>query len=708
MLQDSHKSLIRNSYTTFLDSKGLSSRRGQQVMIAEVAKTIGGIPFDEEGSRLSDYENHLCVVEAGTGTGKTISYLLPSIILAKELGKKLVVSTATVALQEQIVNKDIPDLLKHAGVDFSYTLAKGRGRYMCLNKLSVVLDESSKNESPLLSMMEDFDTSLVLDRAPYKKMDGFYRSGAWDGEKDTWKDKITDKNWNVIATDSHSCSGKSCVNYNKCSFYKARSFTYSADCIVANHDLVLADLSLGGGIVLPSPEESIFIFDEAHHLPQKALSHFAANMRMSSTGKWVDQSVKALDLVYATFQDDKSISSLEAKIRESMTNAKKGLNALGFVLQPYSLKFASDRSLRNYRFPNGTVPDDLILSCANLSLNFDSISSNARKMRTQIQELLNDPMTNIPREEVDSAYSAIGSILFRAESCLNLFKSYSQLDSTSKPPLARWIEPIFHDGSLDLHLYSSPILAAETLKLSLWDRVFGAVLTSATMRALGSFENFIEKSGTPNNSNYHVVQSPFDFSQAVFSIPKNATEANDADRHTASIVTGLPDIVDDKDGTLVLFSSKKQMKTVYESISEKMRKMVLVQGDYSKQEILDLHKEKIDRSEGSIIFGLDSFSEGVDLPGRYCNHVIISKLPFAVPDNPIEAALSEWIDKSGRNSFMELSVPAASIKLIQASGRLLRKEGDSGRITIFDKRLVTKRYGSMLIDSLPPFTFKLR
>jgi ATP-dependent DNA helicase DinG len=156
-------------------------------------------------------------------------------------------------------------------------------------------------------------------------------------------------------------------------------------------------------------------------------------------------------------------------------------------------------------------------------------------------------------------------------------------------------------------------------------------------------------------------------------------------------------------GTLVLFSSKKQMLDVYEELPSEMQDKILLQGDASKQEMLVQHKQKIDQGEGSVLFGLASFAEGVDLPGNYCTHVIIAKLPFAVPDDPIEAALSEWIESRGGNAFMELTVPDASLKLIQACGRLLRTETDKGKISLLDRRIISKRYGKAILNSLPPF-----
>jgi ATP-dependent DNA helicase DinG len=153
----------------------------------------------------------------------------------------------------------------------------------------------------------------------------------------------------------------------------------------------------------------------------------------------------------------------------------------------------------------------------------------------------------------------------------------------------------------------------------------------------------------------------------------------------------------------VLFASRKQMREVYDSVALELRDRVLLQDHFGKQELLRLHRERVDAGKGSVIFGLASFAEGIDLPGPYCTHVVIAKLPFAVPDDPVEAALAEWVEARGGNAFMEISVPDAALKLVQASGRLLRTEEDRGRITLLDRRVVTRQYGRRILDSLPPY-----
>ena len=199
------------------------------------------------------------------------------------------------------------------------------------------------------------------------------------------------------------------------------------------------------------------------------------------------------------------------------------------------------------------------------------------------------------------------------------------------------------------------------------------------------------RAGTDSTHHYGVMPSPFDFSKATLQVPPFAIEANNAVQHTENMVQYLPTLLDRQEGSLVLFSSRRQMLEVYNSLSSHWQDMILMQGEHSKQAMLTQHKERIDNNAGSILFGLASFA----------------KLPFSVPDDPVEASLAEWVESRGGNAFMEISVPDASIKLIQSCGRLLRSENDTGIITILDKRLVSKRYGKSLLAALPAYQQQL-
>ena len=710
------KEKIQSAYSQFLEAKSLQPRYGQKLMIADIARTLSGISSDDEGVRDSD--NHICVIEAGTGTGKTVAYLLATIPVAQALGKKVVISTATVALQEQIVHKDLPEVKRNTDLSFNFTLAKGRGRYLCLSKLDRLLMDSDAYNTFNQALYED-EYPSVDDQAVtiYNSMVDAMSAGKWDGDRDNWPNEIEANVWAPITTNHRECTGRRCSNVTSCSFFKAREAVDSYDCIVANHDLVLADLALGGGAILPDPKETIYIFDEGHHLPEKALGHFAYHTRVNSTGKWLEQNQKVLSSMLGAISGAANVDRYAEQLPSAFVSTKKILDRV----YPYCQQLFDEQLLveensfrregdaRRYRFPEGLVDTALSDYATELHQEFDRLNSLVGKVVNEIQAALEDGYSSVPRVDLEAWLSVVGGWQARTEANRQLWYSYcgSDYKEEKKIPLARWITLVEFNGSIDFEVCSSPILAAYTLKNSLWDHCYGAVVTSATLAALGRFDRFMMRAGTASTHHYGVMPSPFDFSKATLQVPPFAIEANNAVKHTENMIQYLPTLLDQQEGSLVLFSSRRQMVDVYNSLSSHWQDMILMQGDHSKQAMITQHKEKIDNNTGSILFGLASFAEGVDLPGDYCRHVVIAKLPFSVPDDPVEASLAEWVESRGGNAFMEISVPDASIKLVQSCGRLLRSENDTGLITILDKRLVSKRYGKSLLAALPAYHQKL-
>lgn len=706
MLTDDIKRHIQESYSAFLKSRELGPRQGQKLMIAEIARTLGGITSDAEGVRNGD--GHVCVVEAGTGTGKTIAYLLPSIIIARALGKKLVVSTATVALQEQIIHKDLPELKNHTDLSFSFALAKGRGRYLCLSKLDNLMSEFASAVDPTRALYEDELPSVNEQGIRlYESMMEALAANKWDGERDSWPSALDNADWQRVTTDHRQCTGRRCSNVSACSFFKARDALHNADCIVTNHDLVLADLALGGGAILPAPEDTIYVFDEGHHLPDKALNHFAHHARMLSTSRWLEQCNKGLSAVLGQIGGAGRVDHFAEQLPGQFIECKRGLDMLYPALDELVQTIADggrERRSSHYRFEHGVVPDAVRTQAEQLHAGFDRLSDLLSKISAEMSEGMEDAHCPVPKVDLENNYPVIGAWQARAEASAELWLSYARTDSDTSVPRARWLTLVDASGNYDIEVCSSPILAARTLEFSLWNRAYGAVVTSATLTALGRFDRFKMRAGTPDSSRYVVVPSPFDFSRGELIVPRNAVDAGDSSAHTQALIEQLPDLLDPDEGSLVLFSSRRQMLDVFEQMPAHWREKIQIQGETSKQEMLAEHKKRIDRGQGSVLFGLASFAEGVDLPGDYCAHVIIAKLPFAVPDDPIEASVSEWVEARGGNAFMQITIPDASLKLIQACGRLLRTEGDNGRITLLDRRIVTKRYGKAILDSLPPFT----
>lgn len=705
MLDTVLKTQIQQAYSCFLEAKGLKPRYGQRLMIAEIAKVLGNIPTNEKGQRIG--HPAILAIEAGTGTGKTVAYSIAAIACAQFEEKQLIISTATIALQEQIIYKDLPDIAKNTSLTFTFALAKGRGRYLCLNKLDRLLQADQFVTDSLFG--ETTETSINQSSIKlYKKMLNKLSAGQWQGDRDNWDEEITDEEWQLLSTDHSQCTNRLCTNFSQCPFFKARQSLESIDVIVANHDMVLADLALGGGVILPAPQQSLYIFDEGHHLPDKAIKHFAYFIRLQNTSDWLEQTNKTLNKLLKQFAPHSEFGKLLEKIPEIIVFLKEKLHFMLVVTKEF-FSTARDQTIEQhipiYRFEHGILPKNILSMAIELKKGFASLVDCLSRLTEQLKQSLEGKIKiNIPSYMIEDLYSAFGALHSRAENNWQLWLAFTFVDKEDKPPYARWLSLLNQGNYLDIEISASPILASETLKHTLWHTAYGAIITSATLTALGKFDRLIMRSGLPDSTITSVVPSPFRYAEVgILQIPDISTDPNNSLLHTQDIIKILPELTNHCKGCLVLFSSRKQMLDVYNGLPTTYRNNILIQNYLSKQEIIKQHKIKIDKGEVSILFGLASLAEGVDLPGQYCEHVIIAKIPFAVPNDPIEAALAEWIEKQGGNPFMEITVPDASLRLIQACGRLIRTEQDKGTITLLDRRIINKSYGRALLNALPPF-----
>ncbi len=697
MLPEEVRQQIRESYFRLLEKSSLSPRWGQRQMVAEVARALGRVGAPEEGAPV-------CVIEAGTGTGKTIAYAVAAIPAARHLEKKLVVATATVALQEQLCNKDLPDIRKHSGLEFDFALAKGRRRYVCLSRLDKLLASPSEQVAQPL-FPDELSPPVAADALPvYTRMREALGRGEWDGDRDNWRRELSEPVWFSVTADRSECSGRKCPHFSQCCFFRARDALYRAEVIVANHDLVFSDLALGGGAILPEPENCIYVFDEGHHLPERVLNHFSAFCSLGSSRQWLEDSRKQLATAAAQLRAVERVAEAIGKLAPQFEPIGDSLQGVEMALRELVQQQEPPGGERqHYRLPNGHVPAALQQPSQALSERFEYFEQCLSRIVDTLEQLLEDDLPGIDEADAEAWYAAFGAMLGRAQGQLALWRQYAVSGEDEEPPSVRWIGLVESGGKPGFELRASPMLATGVLRECLWERAAAVVVTSATLAALKSFERFRFRSGAPRDAIYKVVASPFDYRQAVLSVPAMAAEPRDPRAHTEALIALLPELLSEGEGSLVLFASRRQMRDVFEGLAEAWRERVLVQGDYSKREMLRRHRGAVDQGETSVIFGLASFAEGVDLPGRYCNHVVIAKIPFAVPDSPMESALSEWLKSQGRDPFMEVAVPDAALRLVQASGRLLRTERDTGRVSLLDRRLVTKRYGRAILDSLPPF-----
>jgi ATP-dependent DNA helicase DinG len=713
-LSDEIKEDIREAYKSIQRNvKGFRDRKAQLKLIAEVARTLSGF----YGS------TRILAVEAPTGTGKSIGYMLGAIPVAKSYEKRLIISTGTVALQEQLVNRDIPALRNTSGLEFSFVLAKGRGRYACNRNVA----ELTNNDARQTDMLGDDGVNtaawpFIPDNKQIKlinQMEDALRHEEWSGDLDEWKGaKIDDKIRPLIVTDHGGCMGRNCRHFYQCGFHTNRQKMREADVIVANHDLVMSDINLGGGAILPPPEDAIYVFDEAHHLPDVALAHQAAESNLKRSLETIAKSPKVISEALAVLKTPPetakklvdevkiSVGALESTIKRAEEYLAEAFPDSSVHGKRPAWQGKGGKVSEVWRFSNGIQPADL----ASIALD---IKKPAEHLMSTLSGKLEKMRDAFKKKEIDANVATkIGRNLnFHKQRIANIQAAWllmGEQDLAGSPPTARWVtrEKPHRGGKIEFTVSCCPTSAAQRLRQGLWSKAFGVVLASATLTALGKFNRFAERAGlgARDGTQYLALPSPFDHAQnGELYIPEMNCDPSNPDKHTQEVVRQLNELIDPGLGTLVLFSARKQMQEVAENLSPELKAQLLVQGDRSKNEILELHGSRIAKGKGSIIFGLASFSEGVDLPGKLCESVFIAKLPFAVPDSPVDATYSEWLESVGRNPFMEISVPDACTKLIQACGRLIRTETDRGRITLLDRRVVTKRYGPQMLNSLPPF-----
>lgn len=654
-----------------LQTVGLQSRPFQMQMITDIQQAITA--------------KKIIGIEAPTGTGKTLAYLLGS-LAAKPADQSIVVSTATIALQEQLMEKDLPLVEKILKKKINYALAKGRRRYVCHARVY----EGAWQ-----------DDMLQADEDVSGKLQNSLEREDWDGDIDSLSFSIDAEQWRRVSTDRDGCAGKSCQYYEDCAFFKARKKMYVADIVVVNHSLLLSDFSMGGGVVLPEPGDCVYVVDECHHLAGKALDHFSHHAGVMSVVDWVN-----------------GVNRYEKDMREHKLLSEAPLEMLvqlGKEAVTIATQIRDWLSLNDDKFNDDKFNDD-IWRVTDLPNELEDLAKSLHQTCDQVvnyltaavdcaqAKLTGQGVETDVKSELVRISAGLGVALSRAINHTDTWRAFTSEHQPKQAPLAKWFSE--SDGGFQCHV--APIYVGDVLQKQVWDRFTnGAVLCSATMSALGSLDYFSRRTGLKQYSRYEAMQIPsqFDFDKSLLYVPAMKFEPSGASmiKHEQEVVDLLPSLIMDKGGTLVLFTSRKAMMATYDALEDELRQDVILQKSQSKARLVAEHKRRIRNWQRSILFGMASFGEGLDLPADFCRHVIIHKLPFSVPSTPTELTRSEWLQANQLNPFMMATLPQASIQLTQYVGRLIRQDDDTGIVTILDKRLYTKQYGSQLLANLPAF-----
>lgn len=681
---------------------GFRARAGQRDMAERIATALQEVSLGEHAQP----QRAIAVIQAGTGVGKSAAYLSTLVALALERKTRVVVSTATVALQEQLLHKDLPALAAVLDTPFVFALAKGRGRYVCKLKLERLVgngmeaeDIFEADELPTPTVTNLRSTRVPGQQDPQARRQRLYETlarllavGQWDGDRDSLVDPPEPGDWSTLAAERHSCTVRHCPRFRDCSYYQARTQLAQAQVIVANHDLVLASL---GRNALPDLDKCLLVFDEGHHLPAVALDQFSAAMDLSNL-RWLDRLPRNLldvaeKMGYLPTQD---VNTLAQQLHAALGNAARiGMDLLRQISPSYDVV---------HRFADGLLPevlrDPMTLIRGHAQALSDVLEALGAEIKTRAKE---DPSQ---AARLALLYAKLGPLAPRLGS---IVRTSAMLLTHEPQPLAKWLRSDTGSGLVSLSAHACPIVPGDLLRQHLWAQVRGAVITSATLSSCGSFDFFLDESGLRDNPcvNTLAVESPFDYAtQGQLLVAETVADPRHVEAYTREMVAMLlEDLSLVQRGALVLFTSRVQMKVAVDALGADLQPLVLVQGQMSRQRLMASHQARVESGQASIIFGMQSFGEGMDLPGALCETVLITKLPFASPSDPVEEARAEWLKRQGRNPFDELVVPATGIRLLQWTGRAIRTEDDQARVLCYDKRLLGTAYGRRMLQGLPAY-----
>ena len=584
--------------------------------------------------------NGVLIAEAGTGTGKTFAYLVPA--LSK--GGKVIISTGTKTLQDQLFNRDIPMVRNALQAPVTVALLKGRANYVCHYHL-----ERAKNDGRFLNRDDVVYLARIESYAKTSKTGD--RSGLGEVPEDATV-------WPQVTSTRENCLGGDCPNYKDCFVMEARKQAMEADVVVVNHHLFFADVVLRDeGVAELLPACNTVIFDEAHQLPETASLFFG-------------ESVSSSQLIELA-RDTRIESATSAKDNAALPEAASALE-----------KSARDLRLQ-LREESGRQP----YSAAQDNPAF------AAALGTAVTRL--NALTAILEAQADRS-EGLQNCWTRGMDLLGGLARWEEEDDRA---WVRWIE-IF---GASVHLNATPLSIADIFHRQISGNPRAWIFTSATLSVQGDFSHYQREMGLAAAATAF-WESPFDYEhQALLYVPEGLPEPNAEGYTRKAVEAALPVIEAAQGRTFFLFTSLRAMREARELMETGMKKLgmdypLLMQGEGSRTELL----ERFRKLGNAVLLGSQSFWEGVDVRGEALSLVIIDRLPFAPPDDPVLAARIEMINAEGRNAFMEYQLPRAVITLKQGAGRLIRDESDRGVLMICDPRLITKHYGKRIWRSLPP------
>ena len=636
-----------------------------------ISQQLEGYEFREEQlqmahevARAFEASEHL-VVEAGTGVGKSFAYLIPAISLALKAEQKVVISTNTISLQEQLVTKDVPFLQRVLPRDFNVVLAKGRRNYLSRRRLKNLLNY----ERGLFDTYEEVEEVAEIEEWVNRTVDGSRTDLAWQPQPQVW-DKV--------ASDRDNCLRRNCETYDTCFYFKARREMHDADLLIVNHHLLFSDLAIRkdtGEALGVLPDYDHLIIDEAHHLEAIATNHASVNFSNTRV-KWV------LDSLYNERTKDglaKRFASpqLMVQVEEARKQANILFGRIIDVMQEADTA-VGDAPLLIQRIDESDFVENV------LDAPFADIERTLKRLR-------DDAVTDDDEQEIAAHYSY----------CQRLREELDMIIQQNDPNYVYWTEISTRGRTPRILLNATPANVNQILQDHLFTVKNSVVMTSATLSTNRNFSYFKKRVGI-SECRELLAHSPFDFKKQVqIHIPRGMPHPNSNEFVPAAIqkIRHYLELTHGK--AFVLFTSYKMMDEVYDAIAPDLEEMGIDTfkqgGDLSRTAMLQAFREDTD----SVLFGTSSFWEGVDVRGESLSNVIITRLPFEVPTHPVMEARVKRIKEQGGNEFFEFSLPEAVLRLKQGFGRLIRTQTDTGIVVILDPRIRTASYGKQFLDSLP-------
>lgn len=665
-------------------------------------------------SMLHAFNDNTCLMaEAGTGIGKSLSYLVPALLWLKQNKTRIVVSTNTINLQEQIIKKDLPMIASQIAPEVRYTLVKGRGNYVCVNKVKEALLEEKEGsfgfDNERLSFLEEIDMWLE------KTSEGSISDLGYKPRSDFWE---------IVRSDNDTCLHRKCEHIEKCFYYKMKKVLNASQLLIVNHHILCADISLlsqTGGAYALLPRYTKIIVDEAHNFEDSASSYFGDEgsrggiikaLYYISNPKKHSGIAERIRKVIALYKDtikpedfDKAMGVCD-KVIESIIHLRNITDEGSKAFYQFCQNNIDRRDGSSYRFRiNKTLVESERYK--------DSAMPPIREIISALLSAVNN-MSSLYKLFIDLAmeygfdYEDVATLaLAYSERLKKQLSSLNAVFNYKDDEYIRWVETrITKKGTLILSWNLTPVSVSKYLYDSLYSKFETSILVSATLTVNKKFDFFSDRLGfSLINEKKRVetyLSSPFNFEEnARLYVATDAPDVSSSEfnSYTSEYIINIMEITGGR--AFALFTSFSSLMKVYEEIEHRLKQKninVLTQtAGMHRNTLLEMFKS----SENNILLGVDSFWEGVDVVGKNLEVVIIPKLPFAVPTDPISEGRYEYIEASGGNAFIDYALPFAIIKFKQGFGRLIRSKTDRGVVLVLDRRVVSKRYGVNFINSLP-------